>query len=943
MRTIVLHVTGVPANLGSRDDKKLWLSSWAKSVKNERGELTGWLPLWQHLLDSSHVAGLLVDRWISHQVVDTIAGNLPGGRADARFLACWLASVHDIGKLSPAFAVQVDFLANRMRDAGLPASALLQVDPQRSRTTHSLVGFTVVRNWLARETGLDRNGVAAELASVVASHHGIAPEQSQVAALRQVPHLTGTGAWAEARTQLLEFVTDRVGGRERLASLSDVRLGRPAMVLLTGIVIMADWIASNTDLFPLWPMETSEQPPPIPPDDLLAARGERAWAELGLPPRWLPPAVGSDLDTEFTARFRHVRKVRPAQAAVVETARAQAGAGIVVVEAPMGSGKTEAALVAAEVLAASSGADGVFVALPTQATTNAMFSRVLDWLHALPGDSQRMAVHLAHGKAALNDEYTGLLWHGEFACVGSDEDDTVAVHQWMRGSKKGPLAPFVVGTIDQILVAGLKSRHVMLRHLALAGKVVVIDEVHAYDVYMSVYLRRVLQWLGAYRVPVVLLSATLPAPRRRELLAAYRLGHAGDHAATAGDEGYPMISCDEGPAVVVRPSGESTTVTLDRLPDDLDALVAYLRERLADGGSAAVIRNTVARVQETADRLVVEFGEEAVTVNHSRFLGCDRAELDEGLVRRFGRDGMRRPHRHVVVASQVLEQSLDVDFDLMVTDLAPIDLVLQRLGRLHRHARTRTGSVAAARCALTGVEDWTSTPVRAVAASRRVYAEYPLLRAAALLHDRPSIVLPTDISPLVQQAYGPGRLGPAAWQDAMDSAAAQAQQDAARRAGNAEVFLLGSAADPGSLVGWLQAGVGDADGPRGTTQVRDGTESIEVLVVQRDDDGGLLTPDWITTGASRQIPLDDQVPYWLAKIIAGCSLRLPMALSQPGVADAVIAHLETNHFTSFDRTPLLAGQLVLVLDRDRRATIRAGKAEFTVTYDPKRGLRHDRL
>ncbi|NIH83765.1 CRISPR-associated helicase Cas3' [Amycolatopsis granulosa] len=925
--------------------KAAWLSSWAKSVTNDRGELTGWLPLWLHLMDSATVAGLLVDRWVSRQALDLIGKDLPGGSADVRFLACWLAGVHDIGKLSPAFAVQVDFLADRMQDAGLSASPLLKADPQRSRTTHSLVGFGAVRTWLSREAGFERAGLAAQLASVVASHHGVAPEQSQVAALRQVPHLTGTGVWDVARTQLLEFVTGRVGGHERLASLAGVRLGRPAMVLLTGIVIMADWIASNAELFPLWPMDTANAPGPVWPEEMLEARVAHAWAELALPPRWTPSAVGPDLDAEFASRFPHIDVARPAQAAVVEMARAQAGGGIVVAEAPMGVGKTEAALIAAEVLARGSGADGVFVALPTQATTNAMFSRVLDWLQALPGSVGGAAVHLAHGKAALNDEYTGLLSRGDFACVGADEDDAVAVHQWMRGSKKGPLAPFVVGTIDQILVAALKCRHVMLRHLALAGKVVVIDEVHAYDVYMSVYLRRVLQWLGAYQVPVVLLSATLPAERRRDLLNAYHHGRTGrdEDASVPAEVGYPMVSSAQSPAVVVPSSESPVRVALDRLPDDLDALATYLRRHLADGGCAAVIRNTVARVQETADRLVAEFGEDAITVNHAHFLGCDRAELDEGLVRRFGRDGAQRPHRHVVVASQVLEQSLDVDFDLLVTDLAPVDLVLQRLGRLHRHQRTRPAPLVAPRCALTGVEDWTSAPVRAVAGARRVYAEHPLLRAAALLHDLQAVELPTDIDPLVQHAYGSDNLGPASWQDAIDAAAKRAEQDAERRAAKAEVFLLGSTTGPGTLVGWLQAGVGDADGPRGAAQVRDGAESIEVLVVQRDEHGGLLTPDWIATGASCQVPLDDRVPSWLARIIAGCSLRLPLAMSHPGVADAVITDLEAHRFTSFDRSPLLAGQLVLVLDQTRRALVRAGNVQFDLAYQPRRGLSAKRI
>jgi CRISPR-associated endonuclease/helicase Cas3 len=716
---------------------------------------------------------------------------------------------------------------------------------------------------------------------------------------------------------------------------------------LSGIVIMADWIASNTDLFPLDPIATAGRQSVAPDSERTAHRVATAWAQLNLPPRWEPQILGPDLDAELRARFDHVTVARPVQIATIRAAQAQPESGILVVEAPMGVGKTEAALVAAEVLAANSGAGGCFIALPTQATTDAMFARVSRWLRALPRgeDNVTLAVSLAHGKASLNDEFVGLVRDGLFSGVGDDGADSITVHQWLRGSKKGPLASFVVGTVDQVLLAGLKSRHMMLRHLALAGKVVVIDEVHAYDVYMSQYLQRVLHWLGAYGVPVVLLSATLPAARRADLLQAYGSGRGEKTTVTAHeDPGYPVVlSSTEVEPWVVEPS-PNTEVRLDRLPDDLDTLMTYLHEHVGDGGCAAVVRNTVTRVQETADRLIAEFGGANVTVNHSRFLSCDRARIDSDLVARFGPPGPENDRRgtHIVVASQVLEQSLDVDFDLLVTDLAPVDLVLQRLGRLHRHRRERPALVTAPRCAVVGVEEWSAEPVRAVSGSRRVYGEHTLLRAAALLSQRSRFSLPADIAPLVQDAYGPVALGPASWQPAMAKAENLAQIDAAQRRDRAGQFLLGEATGSGSLVGWSHAGIGDADGPRGAAQVRDGAESLEVLVVCRDRDGGLLTPDWISRGAGRQIPIDQPVPAALARTIAACSLRLPLALSHDRVLDGVIGALERNYFTSFAQAPLLAGHLVLVLNGNRQASIKAGPDEFLLTYDIERGLIHER-
>ncbi|MGQ0841643.1 CRISPR-associated helicase Cas3' [Actinokineospora sp.] len=919
-----------------------WLTVWAKSDRDEHNVCTDWLPLHQHLDDTAAVAGRLVDLWVSPQVITRIARELPDGATGVRALACWLAAVHDVGKASPAFAVQVEKLADHMRPFGLNANPRLTNDRKRSQVNHALVGNVAVRDWLTDERGFDFRGSAAQLGSIVGSHHGMSPEDARLAEVEGRGDLAGGGPWAVVRNHLLARATARIGGLEPYRAID---LSKPSQALLTAIVIVADWIASNSDLFPLRPISTLSDPPSQPDDALTERRLAEGWSRLNLPPRWRAQPLGRDLDEVFRDRFRRPGgTARPVQIAAVEAARAQSEPGMVVIEAPMGSGKTEAALLAAEVLAHASGANGCFVALPTQATTDAMFARVRAWLDALPGraDGSAVTLGLAHGKAHLNDEYSGLVHKGRFVSVG--ENGAATAHHWLSGRKKAGLASFVVGTIDQVLFAGLKSRHLMLRHLALAGKVVIIDEVHAYDVYMSQYLHRVLHWLGAYRVPVVLLSATLPDARRAELLRAYDSGRGGAGSALPQEHpGYPVV-CGSGGVVsrpVALPPG-GTTVRLDRLTDDLDTLVSYLRANLADGGCAVVVRNTVTRVQETALRLGAEFGEGNVTINHSRFLACDRAGKDRDLVGRFGppESNPDRPDRHIVVASQVVEQSLDIDFDLMVTDLAPVDLVLQRVGRLHRHDRGRPERVRQARCAVVGVADWLGEPVTSVPGSRRVYGDHLLLRAAALLSERDTLSIPHDIAPLVQRAYGGEQVGPPQWQMSMAEAEKAATASALRRTNAASVYLLGDALSAGTLVNWLYAGVGDADddNAKGMAQVRDGEESLEVLVVQRDADGGLLTPDWVK-GGGEQIPLDQSVSRGQARVIAACSLRLPLALCHGGVIDPVIRELELNKIPSFELTPPLKGQLVLVLDSDRRAELYG----YRLTYDLRRGLIHDRI
>lgn len=926
-------------------------SVWAKSARDDTGRVTHWLPLTQHLADSLGVAERLVAEWVPGQVVDTIARDLPGGRADVALLTGWLAAVHDVGKASPAFAVQVDSLADVMRRTGLAFSPLLAKDPMRGKVTHALVGHLALVDWLRDRVGWTPRRGGSQLAAIVGGHHGVPPESSQLQDVRVRNDLAGDGLWTDIREELLDWAAERTGAQGWLHAHQGTALSQCSQVLLSALVIVADWIASDAELFPLRPAHDTELSRPADPD-----RAAAAWDCLALPPPWRPEPVTLAADAWFAARFTVASPPRPVQIAVVETMASRDETGLLIVEAPMGEGKTEAALLAAEAMAQRSGAGGCFIALPTQATSDAMFARVRAWLDRLPGEGTR-SVYLAHGRNALNEDYDGLPCRA-LVSIGVDESSganrsscTQIAHSWLRGRKKGVLASFVVGTIDQVLFAGLKSRHLVLRHLALAGKVVIIDEAHAYDVYMSQYLDRVLRWLGAYGVPVVMLSATLPARRRAELLVAYE-GGAVDESESDGDVAYPLLTATNANGqrsrTVVPASGRASTVALEHLGDQ-DDLIGWLQHRLADGGCALVVRNTVARVQETARALEEAFGETNVTVHHARFLACDRARTDRDLLRKFGPPSTScRPSRHVVVGSQVVEQSLDIDFDVLVTDLAPVDLVLQRMGRLHRHARAepRPERLRTPTCALVGVDDWDGGLVQPAAGSARVYELDALLRSAATLGPwaRKIVRLPEDIAPLVSLAYGDVDFGPDDWREPMRTARTAAVRRAARSAETARTFRVGEPAESDtSLVGWLRANIGEADdSPSGQAQVRDSDESIEVLVVQSDGGTGLMIPSWIERGAETPIPMDQKMPDHLAKIVSACSLRLPPAMCHPGVIDAVIKALELNRFTSFHQHRLLKGQLVLVLASDRTALLTCGGVQFLLQYDVRRGLLHEK-
>jgi CRISPR-associated helicase Cas3/CRISPR-associated endonuclease Cas3-HD len=927
-------------------------SVWGKTDRRGTSPV-GWLPLWRHLADSADVAGQLWDHWLSQAVRRRIADELPGGEADARTLAVWLAGVHDIGKATPAFATQAAGLAERMRDRGLAFDRDL-IKADRRYAPHATAGHVVLAEWLRERYWDDPHPYAV----VVGGHHGAPPTDQALRDVLVRPHLLGDRAWQQVRDELLDWMTQRAGVGDRLAEWSDVPLSQPAQAALTGLVIVADWIASNEEFFPYVLGGADDQ------------RLGAAWELIDLPVPWRPVQPAAAVDELFAARFELPAGAtpRPVQSSVAHLAATMPAPGMMIVEAAMGEGKTEAALTAVEILAHRTGASGCYLALPTRATSDAMFTRMLSWLRRLPdaqigrGDRD---VRLAHSKAALNPEYDRLRFTSLPSGIGQDAGGAdIGVHTWLAGRKRALLSSFVVGTIDQLLFAALRSKHLVLRHLGLAGKVVVIDEAHAYDVYMGRFLDRALEWLGAYRVPVIVLSATLPAGRRAELMAAYDRGRLGPpprptwrdrgktlvdpYAELRSDQRYPLItvSSPERGAIATScaESGRDIEARLRRLDDDLPTLADLLRDQLADGGCALVIRNTVARVQQTAAALREALGSDIpVSVAHSRFMAPDRAAKDRWLRDTFGPAGRgSRPYRHVVVASQVAEQSLDIDFDLLVTDLAPIDLVLQRIGRLHRHPRDdRPARLVAPTCWITGA-DWCQEPPQPVAGSRRVYQPAMLLRAAAVLlpHlDGQPLRLPADISPLTQAAYADAPVGPAQWQPALTEAQARQRDEFAAKELKADGFRLAEVAEPGvPLIGWLSGGVGDADDRASQGHVRDSdAESLEVLLLVRTPDG-LVLPPWID-GGGVLVPTSTVPPWPLPRQIARCTLPLPRSMTAPEVIDEVVAALEGRvDVRAWQDNPWLAGELVLDIDASGHATV----AGFDMHYDPEEGLRVSR-
>ncbi|MCR1781136.1 CRISPR-associated helicase Cas3' [Nocardioides carbamazepini] len=914
-------------------------SVWGKSADFAG---TDSMALVQHLEDSADVAALVWD-WLPVHIRSLIEASLPPNARDGRRLLQWLAGVHDIGKCSPPFAAKVPALADRMREHGL---LLPRDSTEFSTAPHGLVGHHILQRWLREHHGFGLHQARSQ-AVVVGGHHGTPPTTTQLSRVRSRPDLVGEGRWAEVQDEILDATARRLDLDELLAAWTDCVLPATVQALLTGAVIVSDWLASNTDLFPFG--ECGGQ----------GERAERAWQDLGLPAPWAPSRPEGDAAALLARRFPALAAFapRPIQRIALTAARTAGEPPLIIVEATMGSGKTEAALLAAEALAARFGCGGVYVALPTMATSDAMFDRVLGWISRLD-QTGALSTHLAHGKAGLNDRYRELVAQRRVSPVYDDgataQQAEARVLSWLTGRKKGVLATMVVGTIDQLLFTALQAKHLALRHLAFAGKVVIIDEAHAADDYMRAYLTRALEWLAAYGVPVVLMSATLPHGQRQELADAYRRGLGEPSAAVPEDAPYPAVTTVGRTGVEVTGSPEDTppepprSVEVTCLDDELESLAATLERLLAEGGCAAVIRNTVGRAQDAARFLRERLPEVEVVLIHSRFVATHRAQRETRLRNALGPPGARRPARQVVVGTQVLEQSLDLDFDVMASDLAPVDLLLQRVGRLHRHRRgdgeaDRPEPLRSARLYVTGVADWGEDGVpEPVRGSRAIYDLSLLLRGAAVLGLTPGtpgvLTLPHDIRPLVEEAYATPVPGPVGWGDVIVQADESHRLIVGDQRRRADDYRLRAVAATSDLRGWLELGGGsEADDTRspGASRVRDSEDGIEVIVVQRRTDGEIVyLKDGSEYAGRPVVPLHGPPDNDIARALAATTVRLPLQLTNDRQFDATLAALEAQAHVGWQESHWLAGQLALHLDDSWRAEL----GGYQIGYDLETGL-----
>ena len=620
-------------------------------------------------------------------------------------LVSFYLAIHDIGKFSERFQnLQPELLVN-LRGHDSTRSYSLRHDSMGFYLWKALWGKIWDENWLCLDKAsfdsCDWNDLLIPWITSTTGHHGNPPKNMNNGLpinqndLFTQEDLDMADSFIKAVSALLlknEFAEfSSSDGYEY--EFEDIEAAfKITSWLLAGIVIVSDWIGSSTEHFKYLsefiPLEEYWKEHALP-------SAEKALSDSGI----LPSLVSSN--SGINTLFPEIEAPSPMQEYVSNCPIADC-AQLFILEDITGSGKTESALCLAHRIMMQGIENGIYFGLPTMATSNAMYGRLANIYNNLYEPDSFPSLVLAHGQSHLSGAFRksiGTRISESDRGNVSQEDETVSAQcsAWIADSrKKALLADVGVGTIDQALMGVLPSNHQSLRLLGLSRNVLIVDEVHAYDPYMHRLLCTLLEFHASMGGSAILLSATLPIKHRREL-ASHFCKCLGCSKEGISKEEYPLLThvCESGFSETKIESREGTGRTVNvELFDDESAVIDKLVSCSAEGKCSCWIRNTVDDAIESYNRLVSLLGKDSVILFHARYAMGDRLKIENEVLNSFGKtSGVQERRSKVLIATQVVEQSLDLDFDYMVTDLAPIDLVFQRAGRLQRHCRDANGAI----------------------------------------------------------------------------------------------------------------------------------------------------------------------------------------------------------------------------------------------------------
>jgi CRISPR-associated endonuclease/helicase Cas3 len=706
---------------------------WAKTTADKKPGIS----VFEHMVNVGHVA---------HSLAETAPDLLNRFQIGAAEVGA-LAALHDLGKVSPGFQQKCEaWLAeNRLQTIAQHWTWDTSMESDHGKVTHATVQEFLVSN------GTDRRA-AKFLSAVLGGHHGrLNPPNDRGFKPRRLISEQHTGIdWGKERNDAAGAVC-RTFDANFAGLLADS--GFPALWWLAGLTSVSDWIGSDETFF--------SAHPGLPKTDA-ATIARQAIATIG----FVPPEIvaGLSLHDLFHDEQTPHRQFIPndMQLRAISTITEP---GVYVIEAPMGMGKTEAALGAAYQLLANKKARGIYFALPTQVTSNRMHRRMAEFVRRIAPATA--GSRLIHANSWLLREEIG------FSPAASGEqavaDDARIGRDWFASAKRALLAPFGVGTVDQALLGVVAAKHFFVRHYALAGKVVILDEIHSYDIYTGTLIDKLIAALEGLGCTIIVLSATLTGRRRNQIIGL------GDEEDSNDSLPYPLITGRREnepftPVSATPPQSRDVEVVFEAQDDAMKEAVA-----LAEcGGCVLWVCNTVRSAQEQYQRLQASARDHfRLGLLHSRFPFWRREELENEWMERLGKHGATRC-ASILVSTQIVEQSVDLDADLLITELAPTDMLLQRTGRLWRHPRDLQDRPPASSPRLIVLEETTNledfrrmeakTIVQTLGSKACVYAPYVLLRSLEVWNALQGIAIPTQVRSLIEETYEERGDEPESWQ-----------------------------------------------------------------------------------------------------------------------------------------------------------------------------------
>jgi CRISPR-associated endonuclease/helicase Cas3 len=672
-----------PKNISSAVQRVLPLDDClAKTVKLSDGNVIKGVSVSTHCQIVGHVARELIRRqpqWLQDALY-------PKGSE-------LVAAAHDLGKVSKHFQEKIHLAAGQKLGIG-------------NAELDTILGghATVSQNCL-------KDSALKFIPQILGRHHGVSSKDAGC----PNDDIYGGPEWQQSRMNLLAKLKNCFSYDWPI-----VRDENQANAL-AGLTCVADWIGSGSLFDGVSP---DGQPDATPWQNLISVGVDNAGF------------VGFKLRPNLSFEDIFSFEPREAQTKLIQAANKQ---GVYILEAPMGMGKTEAALYAAYQALSQGTATGIYFALPTQLTSDKIYDRMNSFLTEILADDCKFRSLLLHSSAWLRDTELG--------------EEGMPGKGWFNSSKRGLLAPFAVGTIDQALMGVMNIKHGFVRTFGLAGKVVILDEVHSYDSYTGTIMDKLVQTLRDLQCTVIILSATLTAGRRAELL-----------GQRSSETSYPLVSAsptDSAAFYFPVTQTDFATVSVSVKNDDKEALEEAIL-RAERGEQVLWIENIV---RESQDRFkIVAARAQACGAKiecgllHSRFLRTDRKCNEEKWVKAFGKEGHteRKKCGRILVGTQVLEQSLDIDADFLITRICPTDMLFQRIGRLWRHREADKLRPERAKR-----EAWILAPPledsynasSVWGKSGKVYLPYVLYRSLAVWQEKHKVSLPQDIRPMLEATY----------------------------------------------------------------------------------------------------------------------------------------------------------------------------------------------